>query len=30
VDLEYKAQNPDGSLQAGTRFAFDIGANRVI
>jgi type VI secretion system secreted protein Hcp len=30
VDLEYKAQNPDGSLQTGTRFAFDIGANRVI
>ncbi len=28
VDLEYKAQKPDGSLEPPTRFAFDIRANR--
>lgn len=28
VDLEYKSQRPDGSLDAGLRFAFDLVANR--
>ena len=29
VDLEYKPQNPDGSLGAGIHFKFDIKANKV-
>jgi type VI secretion system secreted protein Hcp len=28
VDLEYKPQNPDGSLGAGIHFKFDIKANK--
>ena len=28
VDLEYKSQRPDGSLDPGSRFAFDLVANR--
>ena len=29
VDLEYKAQKPDGSLDAGLHFKYDIKANKV-
>jgi type VI secretion system secreted protein Hcp len=29
VDLEYKPQKPDGSLDAGIHFKFDIKANKV-
>jgi type VI secretion system secreted protein Hcp len=29
VDLEYKPQKPDGSLDAGLHFRFDIKANKV-
>ena len=29
VDLEYKAQKPDGSLDAGLHFRYDIKANKV-
>jgi len=29
VDLEYKAQKPDGSLDAGLHFTYDIKANKV-
>jgi type VI secretion system secreted protein Hcp len=29
VDLEYKPQKPDGSLEAGIHFRYDITANRV-
>jgi type VI secretion system secreted protein Hcp len=29
VDLEYRAQKPDGSFEVPTRFAFDIRANRI-
>lgn len=28
VDLEYRAQNPDGSLEPGIHFKFDIKANK--
>ena len=28
VDLEYKTQKPDGSLDAGTHFKFDVKANK--
>jgi type VI secretion system secreted protein Hcp len=28
VDLEYKPQNPDGSLGPGIHFKFDIKANK--
>ncbi len=28
VDLEYKPQKPDGSLDAGVRFKFDVKANK--
>jgi type VI secretion system secreted protein Hcp len=28
VDLEYKPQKPDGSLDAGVHFKYDIGANK--
>ena len=28
VDLEYKPQKPDGSLDAGIHFKFDIKANK--
>ena len=30
VDLEYRAQRADGSLDAPSRFAFDIGTNRLL
>jgi type VI secretion system secreted protein Hcp len=30
VDLEYKPQRPDGSLDAGIHFTFDIAANNVL
>ena len=29
VDLEYKPQKPDGSLDAGVHFKYDIGANKI-
>jgi type VI secretion system secreted protein Hcp len=29
VDLEYKAQNADGSLDAGTHFKYDLRANKI-
>jgi type VI secretion system secreted protein Hcp len=29
VDLEYKAQKPDGSLEAGLHFKYDIKANKI-
>jgi type VI secretion system secreted protein Hcp len=29
VDLEYKAQNADGSLDAGTHFKYDLWANKI-
>ena len=29
VDLEYRAQKPDGSLDAGLHFTYDIKANKV-
>jgi type VI secretion system secreted protein Hcp len=29
VDLEYKAQRPDGSLDAGIHFKYDLQANKV-
>ena len=30
VDLEYKPQRPDGSLDAGVSFKYDIKANKII
>ena len=29
VDLEYKAQKPDGSLEAGIHFKYDLKANKI-
>jgi type VI secretion system secreted protein Hcp len=29
VDVEYKPQKPDGSLEAGIHFNYDIRANRI-
>jgi len=29
VDLEYKPQKPDGSLDAGIQFKYDLRANKV-
>jgi type VI secretion system secreted protein Hcp len=28
VDLQYKAQKPDGSLDAGVHFKYDLKANK--
>jgi type VI secretion system secreted protein Hcp len=29
VDLEYRSQKPDGSLETGNRFGFDLTTNRI-